>query len=96
MEISVRLQPAARRAGIEGLQETAEGALALRVSVTEAPENGKANAALIRLLARAWKVPKGAISIISGQKQKNKRLLLSGDATTLEPSLCAWADGLVN
>ncbi len=95
VEISVRLQPAARRAGIEGLRETADGAVALKVSVTEAPEGGKANAALIKMLARAWKVPKGAVHIVSGQKQRNKKLILSGDATTLGPKLRAWVDGLV-
>ena len=94
MEISVRLHPAARRASIEGLQALPDGSVALKVAVTEAPEQGKANAALIKILARAWKVPKGALEIVSGQKQRNKRLFLSGDITSLEPRLTAWLDGL--
>ena len=94
MEISVRLQPAARRAAVEGLQTLADGSVALKVAVTEAPEHGKANAALIKMLARALKVPKGTVEIVSGQKQRNKKLFLSGDIRGLEPRLSAWLDEL--
>ena len=67
VDIHVRLHPAAHRAGVEGVVETADGTRVLKIRVTEPPEDGKANAALIKLLARTWKVPKSALSIISGR-----------------------------
>lgn len=44
----------------------------LKVYVTVPPEDGKANAALIALLAKHFKVPKSAFTLIQGQTSRNK------------------------
>ncbi len=90
----MRLQPAARRDAIQGTVALAGGGVALRVAVTEAPEGGRANAALIRLLARTLREPKGCFALVSGGKQRNKKVHLSGDATMLGDKLETWFDGL--
>ncbi|HIJ39271.1 MAG TPA: DUF167 domain-containing protein [Rhodospirillaceae bacterium] len=78
--LSVRLTPRASRNRIEGLVSEADGSSSLKVSVTAIPEDGKANAALIALLAKSWKLPKSAISIIAGQTDRRKTLLIATEA----------------
>jgi uncharacterized protein YggU (UPF0235/DUF167 family) len=57
LKILVRLTPKARRTAFLGWSEDAEGRRVLKASVTAAPEKGKANAALIALLAGHWRHP---------------------------------------
>jgi uncharacterized protein YggU (UPF0235/DUF167 family) len=82
--LSVRLTPRAARAGIDGIAPDADGRPWLRVSVTAAPEAGKANTALVALLAKAWKVPKGAIQVTAGASDRRKTLHITADAATVE------------
>ena len=77
--LPVRLTPSARRNAIAGIAEDADGTRRLKVSVTAVPENGKANAALIKLLAKSWHLPKSAISIKSGALARTKTLLVTGE-----------------
>ena len=73
--VTVKVMPRARREGVE----PADGDVALRVRVTAAPEAGKANAAVIALLARHWRVPKSAIEITAGGTGRVKRILVRGE-----------------
>ena len=50
---------------------------ALKVAVTQAPEKGKANTAIVNLLARRLKIPKGRISIVVGAQSTNKWILVA-------------------
>ena len=76
----MRVAPKASRTAITGLAELPDGKQALKVSVTEVPEAGRATAAVIRLLAKQWGVPKTAFSVIAGATDRNKVLLVVGDA----------------
>jgi uncharacterized protein YggU (UPF0235/DUF167 family) len=51
---------------------TVSGADTLTARVTSAPENNKANAEVIALLAKHYKVPKSTIMLIRGAKSKTK------------------------
>ena len=51
---------------------------------------GKANAALIALLAKAWRVPKTGIEVVAGAASRNKRLALAGDGPALAARIAAW------
>ncbi len=44
----------------------------IKIKVTAAPENNKANAAVIKILSKTLKIPKGNIQIIKGEKSTNK------------------------
>ena len=90
VRVAVRVTPKASRAGIAGVGVDAAGCAFLKVRVTEAPEGGKANAAVVKLLAKAWGVPKGSIEVVSGQTGRRKILLVAGDAAALERALTAW------
>jgi hypothetical protein len=92
LKLFLRLQPAARRAQIGGLRAGADGRLFLEARVTAPPEGGKANAALIELLAKELRLPKGAVTLLAGQSAREKTLLLEGDA----PSLAARLDALLS
>ena len=51
---------------------------ALKIKVRAAPENGRANAAVVEVLAGALGLPKFAITIKSGQTSRNKRVRILG------------------
>jgi uncharacterized protein len=50
----------------------------LKVSVTQAPEKGKANKAIVKLLANSWGLQKSQITLIAGPSSPQKKFLLSG------------------
>ncbi len=65
-----------------GLCETAEGA-ALQVKVRAVPEDGAANSAVEKLIARWMDLPKSAVSLRSGGKSRVKLLHVQGTPATL-------------
>ena len=71
--LPVRAKPGARRSGMEGARDGA-----LLVLLSEAPEKGKANKALIALLSKELRLPKSRFELLSGQKGRKKRLLVRG------------------
>lgn len=94
LRVTLKVSPKAARAGITGVETDAAGRTALKVRVTEAPEGGKANAAVVKLLAKAWKLPKGALEITAGAKDRRKTLLVAGDGPALAARLGTWLAGL--
>ncbi len=81
--VPVRLTPKAGRNRIDGVKADADGTRRLAVSVTAVPEHGKANGALIGLLAKTWNLPKSAIAITAGAKARAKLVRVAGDPDTL-------------
>ncbi len=71
--LPVKAHPGARRNEIRGIQNGM-----LRVSVTQAPEKGKANKAIIALLAKELSLRKSQIELISGETSARKRFLVAG------------------
>jgi len=69
--LPVRAQPGARRNEIRGLQDGA-----LKVCVTQAPEKGKANKAIVEVLAKWLEVRKSQIELISGETASQKKFLI--------------------
>lgn len=72
--ITIKLTPKASRNAIQGWGVDADGVPVLKVSVTAVPEKGKANAALINLLAKEWRLPKGNFRLIRGETDRLKQL----------------------
>ncbi len=54
----------------------------LQVRVTAAPEGGRANAAVCRVVADALGVAKSAVSVVRGQTARHKTLEVSGLGTS--------------
>jgi uncharacterized protein (TIGR00251 family) len=87
VRVRVRLTPRGSANRIAGVAAEAEGGAALKVMVTAPAEGGKANAALIALLAREWHVPKRDIEIVAGVTDRRKLLHVAGDPARLLPLL---------
>ena len=81
--LRVRLTPKSARDAVGGLAETAEGS-ALHVRVRAAPEDGAANAALGKLIARWLGVPKTSITLLTGPKSRVKTIAIKGAPAELE------------
>ena len=71
-EITVRVTPKAAR---DGLIEDDGG---LRITVTAAPENGKANEAVRQLLARAMGVAPSRLQLRRGHTARDKTFVFTG------------------
>ena len=71
--LPVRAHPGARRNEIRGVQDGM-----LRVSVTQAPEKGKANKAVVELLSKKLGLKKSQIELIAGETSHQKRFLVRG------------------
>jgi uncharacterized protein (TIGR00251 family) len=73
VDLEIRVIPRAGRSGFAGLRE---GALLVRLAA--APVDGAANDELIALLAKALKIPKRDITIVSGERSRSKRIRIAG------------------
>ena len=81
MRLKLRVTPKSRADEILGLRE--DGVLHVRVSA--APEDGKANEAVLKLLSRALGLPKGAVRLKGGAASRDKWIELDGlDAAELK------------
>ena len=76
----MKVQPKSRRPGLGGL---APDGAALKVAVTEAPEDGRANRAVCAALAKALEVPGSAVDVIHGATARLKTLRVAGDPARL-------------
>jgi len=90
VRVRLRVQPRARRNRIEGLVPEADGGVALKVAVTAAPEDGRANAAVLALLAEAWDIAKSSLAVTAGAADRRKTIHLRGDPQRLMQALADW------
>ena len=72
MKISVKVIPNAKQNEVVDDVFDLLGARILKVKVNQPPEDGRANKAVIEILADYFKVKKSAVSIISGETSRNK------------------------
>lgn len=93
MRLRLKVTPKASRNRCERLERDAEGVLRLRVAVTAAPEKGKANKAVIALLARALGLARGAFAVSAGETGRLKTLDIKGDAGDLRQRIRAAIAG---
>lgn len=87
----VKLTPNASFCGFKGTVSDADGAIYLKAYVQVAPEKGKANEELIKMLAKKLKVAKSNISVISGATEHYKKIYME---TAAIEELCGQANKL--
>jgi uncharacterized protein len=85
--LDVRLTPKGGRDAVDGIALLADGRPVLKVRVRAAPENGKANAALVSLIAKALAAPASHVTVIAGATARIKRLKITGHAAALAARL---------
>ena len=71
--LKLRVSPGARRPGLVGRHGDA-----WKVRVAEPPEDGRANEAVLRLLAEMLDVPRGSVALVSGHSSRDKIVVLDG------------------
>ncbi len=71
--LSVRAQPGARRSAVIG-----EQASALKVAVTAPPDKGRANEAIVEVLAEAFGLKRSQIELVAGPTSRQKKFLVRG------------------
>ena len=81
--MAIRVTPKGGRDALAGLGMNAAGKAFLAVRVSAAASEGAANAAACALLAKMLGVAKGAVSVVSGAKAREKRLMVLGDPDRL-------------
>ncbi|OXT02947.1 hypothetical protein B7H23_05445 [Notoacmeibacter marinus] len=87
IELIVRLTPRAAHDRIDGFETGSDGQSHLAARVRAVPERGKANAALIALLADRLDLRKGDIAVISGPTSRIKRLEIAGNPDDIAAKL---------
>lgn len=73
MHLALKVAPKSSRNAITGWMGDT-----LKLSVTVAPEKGKANQAVITVLAEALDLPRSALRIVRGETSPNKTLQIDG------------------
>jgi len=71
--LEVHVIPRAGRAGVAGVRDAA-----LLVRLHAAPVEGAANKELVDLIADTFGVPRRAVTIVSGERSRKKRLHIAG------------------
>jgi uncharacterized protein (TIGR00251 family) len=89
LRVAIRLSPRARSDRLLGIAATAEGGRAVKASVTAPARDGRANEALLRLLAQVWRLPRSDLSIVAGATSRNKIVRVAGDPRQLIARLSA-------
>ena len=78
--LAIRVTPRSAKPGIGGWRAGADGREELEVRVAEAPADGAANDAVVKLLAKALGISRSELSIISGHASRHKRVAIPFEA----------------
>jgi uncharacterized protein (TIGR00251 family) len=78
VRLAVQITPNAKKTEVIGVLDDA-----LKLKLQAQPIEGKANEALIKFLAKALGVPRGAVTITHGQTNKKKLIVVA--SATLTP-----------
>ena len=87
--LALRVTPKASSNQIAGFHAASDGSVSLAVKVTAVADKGKANMAVIDLLAREFGVPRSSFEIVRGETDRNKMLRFAGDAPALAARLAS-------
>jgi uncharacterized protein (TIGR00251 family) len=85
MRLRIRVKPGARE---EKVSREPDGSLL--VSVTARAQEGKANEAVVKAVAKALRVPKSSVRIVSGLSSRTKMLEVQGSDSSGLPFLIGW------
>ena len=77
--LQVRVTPRSAKPGVGGWRTGADGRGELEVRVAQAPADGAANEAVLKLLAGALGVSRSQLTIISGAASRHKRVAIPFD-----------------
>ena len=89
LEVRLKVTPKAASDRLGAAVCDGDGHAMLSVAVSAVPEDGKANKAVIKLLARTWGLRKSDLSIARGATDRYKTLLIERGDAALRDRLAA-------
>src|SRR3979411_1742447 len=87
VSVALRVTPRGGRDEIDGLETLADGRTVVKVRVRAIADGGEANRAVTELLAKALRVPKARVRIVSGATSRLKQIAVDGDPAKLGDTL---------
>ena len=87
LSVELQVTPGAKADRVEGVGRDADGGAVLRVRLKAPPADGKANQALVKLLAKRWGLAKSDVTLAAGATARRKRVHLTGDPEALAARL---------
>ena len=78
IKFAVNVVPKARSNEIVGWHKGENGMDELKIRITAAPDKGQANKAVIELLSKSLKVGKNKVTLLQGEKCRNKKFIIQG------------------
>jgi uncharacterized protein len=89
VRVAIRLSPRAKADRLNGVAVGVGGRRMVAAMVSAAPEDGRANMALLQLLAQAWRLPRRDLSLVGGAASRHKTVHIAGDPQQLVERLAA-------
>ena len=77
--LPIRVTPRSAKPGIGAWRAGADEREELEIRVADAPSDGAANEAAMKLIAKAFGISRSELSIISGETSRHKRLSIPFD-----------------
>jgi uncharacterized protein (TIGR00251 family) len=87
VSVALRVTPRGGRDDIDGIETLANGRAVVKVRVRAIAEGGEANRAVTELLAKALRVPKAKVRLLSGATSRMKQIAIDGDPAKLGEAL---------
>jgi len=87
ISVALRVTPRGGRDDIDGVETLANGRSVVKVRVRAVAEGGEANRAVTELLAKALRVPKAKVRLLSGATSRMKQIAIDGDPAKLGEAL---------
>ena len=72
--LTLKVTPNAKRSEFLGWMEDENGNSLLKMKLAAPPVDGKANKALIAFLAKSFGVPKSSLTLVRGEKNRQKTI----------------------
>jgi hypothetical protein len=94
VRLAIRLTPRGGVDRIDGVALDAGGRACVRARVAAPAEAGRANASLVRLLARSLDVPASRIAVVAGAHARSKQVEIAGEPGALLAQLLTWVSAL--
>ncbi|MER2520003.1 MAG: DUF167 domain-containing protein [Bdellovibrionales bacterium] len=88
----VRAKPGISKSRKPKIVEIGDGQSAVEIAINAPAQDGKANKALLAALAEQLDIPQNALSIVSGETNRLKRILIKGDPATQHLAITQWLE----
>ena len=88
--LAVRLTPKGGRDEVNGIETLSDGRAVLKARVRALPEDGAANAALVKLIAKVVGIAASRVTVQSGHTSRLKVLKIEGDGADIAAMIAAF------